>query len=192
MKTEIFGKKLFRHEHHEKNQHVPDQFQDYILAADKLAKLSNAIVNDLRNDAEVLDQIEHVEPSGKRAQSPEDGKVDVNQYSINSKSYSNTLSFEKGISVHIFSVSAALIGICLTGVGIIHNFTFGTHIKTMADDFLSLDSLLFLAACFLSYWALRSRGFKRAHKIEKFADGAFLVGLCLLATSCFLITYAIT
>jgi len=98
---------------------------------------------------------------------------------------------DEDISVHVFTVSAALMGVCLTGVGILHIITASTHIKTMADDCLSIDSMLFLIACFLSYWALRSRTAKRMHIIERFADGIFLLGLCVLAATCFIITYVI-
>jgi hypothetical protein len=48
---------------------------------------------------------------------------------------------------------------------------------TLADDLLSADALLFLISCLLSYWALRSRGLRRMHGLEKFADALFIIAM---------------
>ena len=101
------------------------------------------------------------------------------------------ISFEEDICIHIFSVSATLLGVCLMVVGIIHDTITNLRIETLADDLLTVDAALFLVACFLSYWAIRSRTIKRMHRVEQIADILFLIGLSILATSCALITYAI-
>jgi len=68
---------------------------------------------------------------------------------------------EQDISVHIFTVSSAMVGVCLTVIGLIRVvITLGTA-DTLADDFLAADALLFLISCLLSYWALRSRSVHR-------------------------------
>ena len=64
---------------------------------------------------------------------------------------------EQDICIHIFTVSSAMVGVCLTVIGLIRVvITFG-RADTLADDFLAGDALLFLISCLLSYWALRSR-----------------------------------
>ncbi len=61
---------------------------------------------------------------------------------------------EEDICIHIFTVSAAMVGVCLTVIGLIRVvITFG-KIDTIADDLLAGDAFLFLLACLLSYWAL--------------------------------------
>jgi hypothetical protein len=64
-------------------------------------------------------------------------------------------------------------------------------VGTLADDFLSLDALLFLVACGLAYWALRTRNTNRRHIAEKIADVVFLVALSMMTAICALITYTV-
>jgi hypothetical protein len=80
---------------------------------------------------------------------------------------------EQDICIHIFTVSSAMVGVCLTMIGLIRAvITFG-RADTLADDFLAGDALLFLISCLLSYWALRSRSMRRMHRLEKIADAIF-------------------
>jgi hypothetical protein len=99
---------------------------------------------------------------------------------------------EEDICVHIFTVSAAMVGVCLTVIGLIRVVvTFG-KVDTLADDLLAADALLFLIACLLSYWALRSRSTSRMHRVERVADSAFIVAMILMTAICGFITYAMT
>src|SRR5258708_37540355 len=51
---------------------------------------------------------------------------------------------EQDICIHIFTVSSAMVGVCLTVIGLIRVvITFG-RADTLADDFLAGDALLFL------------------------------------------------
>lgn len=99
-------------------------------------------------------------------------------------------NLDDDVSVHIFLTSATMIGVCLTIIGISKAVFYFKQIETITDDLLSVDALLFLAACVLSYVALRNRTAKRHRAIEKAADGIFLVALFLMALTCCLITYA--
>jgi len=58
-----------------------------------------------------------------------------------------------------------------------------------ADDFLAGDALLFLVACLLSYWALRSRSVHRMHCLEEIADGIFIFVMIGMVIICVLVTY---
>jgi hypothetical protein len=99
---------------------------------------------------------------------------------------------EQDICIHIFTVSSAMVGVCLTVIGLIRVvITLGTA-DTVADDFLAADALLFLISCLLSYWALRSRGLRRMHRLEKIADGIFIVAMIGMVVVCALITYTIS
>ena len=62
-------------------------------------------------------------------------------------------------------------------------------LNTFGDDLLAFDAMLFLGACLLSYWALRTRGRRRRLKTEKLADIIFLAALSLMVVVCGLITY---
>lgn len=98
---------------------------------------------------------------------------------------------EKDISIHIFSVSAAMVGVCLTVIGIIRIVLTIKYADTLADDLLAADAILFLIACILSYWALRTRNIKRLHRIENMADSVFILALSLMVVVCIFITYQI-
>jgi len=99
---------------------------------------------------------------------------------------------EQDICIHIFTVSSAMVGVCLTVIGLIRVvITFG-RADTLADDFLAGDALLFLVSCLLSYWALRSRSVRRMHRLEKIADAIFIVAMIGMVIFCALITYTIS
>jgi hypothetical protein len=100
----------------------------------------------------------------------------------------NKSELEEDVAVHIFSVSAAMVGVCLTVIGI---FQIGKlrEIGSMSDNILAIDAIAFLISCVLSYIALRTRTSKRRHRIEQFADAIFLIALSLMALVCILVAY---
>ena len=98
---------------------------------------------------------------------------------------------EEDISIHIFTVSSAMVGVCLTVIGLIRVvITFGKA-DTVADDLLAADAFLFLISCLLSYSALRTRSKARMHRREHIADGIFILAMILMVVICGFITYAI-
>ena len=98
---------------------------------------------------------------------------------------------EEDISIHIFSVSAGLVGVCLTVIGILRVVFVVKNLSTFADDLLSFDALLFLTSCFLAYLALRKRSMQRSQKTERAADVVFIMALAVMAFACIAITYAL-
>ena len=99
---------------------------------------------------------------------------------------------EQDISIHIFTVSSAMVGVCLTVIGLIRVVITLGRADTLADDFLAGDALLFLVSCLLSYWALRSRSVHRMHRLEKVADAIFIIAMIGMVVICALITYNIS
>jgi hypothetical protein len=98
---------------------------------------------------------------------------------------------EADIGVHIFSVSAALVGVCLTVSGIVRVVIGPYNRHSLVDDFLAADAVLFLISCLLSSWALRARSLRRMYRVERAAGVIFLLGLSLMVLACSFITYAI-
>jgi hypothetical protein len=96
---------------------------------------------------------------------------------------------EEDISIHIFTASAAMVGVCITVIGLIHVSLSLRGGATLADDLLAVDSVLFLAACLLSYCALRTRSVRRMHRVERLADGLFIAGLSVMVLASPLIVY---
>jgi uncharacterized BrkB/YihY/UPF0761 family membrane protein len=102
------------------------------------------------------------------------------------------IDLDQDICVHIFTVSAAMVGVCLTVVGIIRIVISIQRVDTYADDLLAVNALLFLLSCVSAYWALRTRSSRRMQRLEHAADGIFLVALALTVGNCGFITYAMS
>jgi hypothetical protein len=99
---------------------------------------------------------------------------------------------EQDICIHIFTVSSAMVGVCLTVIGLIRVVITLGNADTLADDLLAGDALLFLVSCLLSYWALRSRTLRRMHRLEKIADAIFIIAMIGMVVVCALVTYSIS
>jgi hypothetical protein len=103
-----------------------------------------------------------------------------------------TTHLEHDICIHIFTVSSAMVGVCLTVIGLIRVVITLGRADTLADDLLAGDALFFLISCLLSYWALRSRSLRRMHRLEKVADAIFIIAMIGMVIICALITYNIS
>src|SRR6266581_8851424 len=91
---------------------------------------------------------------------------------------------EQDICIHIFTISSAMVGVCLTVIGLIRVVITLGRADTLADDLLAGDALLFLVSCLLSYWALRSRTLRRMHRLEKIADAIFIFAMIGMVVIC--------
>ncbi|MBA3441908.1 MAG: hypothetical protein H0T92_18775 [Pyrinomonadaceae bacterium] len=93
------------------------------------------------------------------------------------------------LCIYIFTASAALVGVCLTVIGIFRVTTELKSVSTIGDNLLAIDALGFLSSCILSYIALRTRRLGRKRAVERIADGIFLISLSLMAVICGMIAY---
>jgi hypothetical protein len=100
-------------------------------------------------------------------------------------------TLEADLCIHIFTASAALVGVCLTVIGLIRVVVATTQVGTIADDLLAVDATLFMLSCLLAYWALRARSMRRMHRLERAADAIFLAGLVLMTAVCGVITWVL-
>ena len=96
---------------------------------------------------------------------------------------------EENISPHIFSVSAAMVGVCLTAIGLINISSAIKKIGTNCDDLTALNAVIFLVSCFLSYQAMKTNDRKQRLFFGKLADRVFLIGLFLMVLICIDIVY---
>ncbi|MCX5716155.1 MAG: hypothetical protein NTV07_04755 [Candidatus Omnitrophica bacterium] len=94
---------------------------------------------------------------------------------------------EENISIHIFSVSAAMVGVCVTLIGILNIISTLSRLNTICDELASIGAILFLIACIISYTAIKTKDRKRRYKLEKTADIIFLTALFLIVGVCVLI-----
>ena len=87
---------------------------------------------------------------------------------------------DASLAVHIISVSAAMVGVCLTVIGLFQVVQSLHALDTPADNILAIDAVVFLFACLLAYASLRSRSPRRRRRLERMADGCFLCALVIM------------
>lgn len=91
----------------------------------------------------------------------------------------------------ICPIASAMVGVCMTGIGVLRVAFLVHGRQTIADDLLSIDALMFLLATLSSYFALRVQSHQRLHWLERIADGTFIIAMVLLTIACFVITYSL-
>ena len=88
---------------------------------------------------------------------------------------------EESISIHIFSVSAAMIGVCITVTTLLNINESLKRIETKCDELLTLNAAVFLASCIISYLAMRTKDRKRRLVMERSADLIFIAAIIIVA-----------
>jgi hypothetical protein len=98
-------------------------------------------------------------------------------------------AIQRELSGHIFSVSAGLVGVCLTVIGLFRLIGGSSQLRSWADELLAIDAFAFMLSCLLAYLALRSRSSSRRNLLERFADVIFLLGLAAMVVIGSLVAY---
>jgi hypothetical protein len=96
---------------------------------------------------------------------------------------------EERISFQIFGVSATMVGVCFTVLGLFSLFQAIQKIKTLIDEFITIDAIIFLISCFLSYMAIRTKESKRRFRLEKISDVVFLIALTFIVVIAVLLIF---
>jgi hypothetical protein len=95
------------------------------------------------------------------------------------------------LSEHIFAVSAGMVGVCITVIGLFRIVSRSSHVDSIADNLLSIDALVFLASCFSAYLGLRTHSTSHKEGFERAADYMFLAGLTMVSVVGVLIAYEV-
>jgi hypothetical protein len=98
---------------------------------------------------------------------------------------------EHDLTMHVFSISAGMVGVCLTAIGILRLVTVQTKVQTLGDEILAVDAVLFVLACFLSFWSFKTSRAGSRQKLRWTIDVLFMVALVVMAGVCAIITYAL-
>lgn len=98
---------------------------------------------------------------------------------------------ELDLTIHIFTVSATLVGVCLTVIGIMRHLG-GVRASHYGQELIAIDAFLFLICCIFSYAILKIRNHvKRKIQLTIVADYLFIIALSLMVVICGLIVYEI-
>jgi hypothetical protein len=98
---------------------------------------------------------------------------------------------EHELTMHVFSISAGMIGVCLAGIGILALVASQTKIQSLGDEFLAADAVLFVVCCFLSFWSFKTASTPLRRQLRLIVDGVFMIALLIMVAVCGVIAYAI-
>ncbi len=87
---------------------------------------------------------------------------------------------------HILSVSATMVGVCMTVISLVQLIP-KNAVSSWADDVLAINSFVFIVSAWLSFWTLRHE--ENAEKLEQIADWLFLAGLTVMGIVSVLIAF---
>jgi hypothetical protein len=95
------------------------------------------------------------------------------------------------LAFHILPNSAAMIGVCITTVGLVKIAE--PHIgPSRVDVYCAFAALIFLVSAFCSYMALRFESLeKMSASLERVADASFMAGLLALTLVAMLFAYEV-
>jgi hypothetical protein len=91
----------------------------------------------------------------------------------------------------LLSVSAAMVGVCLTAVGLVNVIEALTKWEDMVDDLLSVGSLIFSIVTLLSFFGIRTRIRKSWPRYVLVLDVLFCLGIITMVAASFLLTYSV-
>ena len=98
---------------------------------------------------------------------------------------------EHDLTMHVFSISAAMVGVCLTAIGILRLVAIQSNVQTLGDEFLAADAVLFVSTCFLSFWSFKTRRTSLRQRLRSLVDALFMLSLAVMVGICAVIAYEV-
>jgi len=92
----------------------------------------------------------------------------------------------------MFALSGAMVGVCLTVIGVLRLMTEVKGYRTLGDDLVAVDGIFFLFACVFSFLTLKALDAEKRKTFRRITDTLFLVAITLMLVICVLITWAFT
>ena len=94
----------------------------------------------------------------------------------------------ESLSRHILPSSATMVGVCMTSISLVKLLEQRMG-PSRVDEYLALNSIIFLISAALSYFSLRGASTRLTARFEKFADFCFIAGLSVLVIIATLFAY---
>ncbi len=91
----------------------------------------------------------------------------------------------------LLSVSAAMVGVCLTAVGLVNVIEAISKLEGWVDDLLAIGSLLFSLVTLLSFLGIRTRIRRTWPRYMLLLDILFCLGIVSMVAASFLLTYMV-
>lgn len=97
---------------------------------------------------------------------------------------------EHDLTMHVFTVSAGMVGVCLTAIGLLRLIVAQTKVQTLGDELLALDAVLFVVCVLMAFWSFKTKNTHLRRRLRTIVDLLFLIGLTGMAVICAVIAYA--
>jgi hypothetical protein len=91
----------------------------------------------------------------------------------------------------LLSVSAAMVGVCLTAIGLTGILKSLRELELIVDDLLAVAVLLFVGCSFLSFLGIRTRIRNSWQGFSLTVDVLFCLGLLVLVIASLVLTWAV-
>jgi hypothetical protein len=91
----------------------------------------------------------------------------------------------------ILSVSGAMVGVCLSAIGILGVIKTLRRLDTICDELLAADSFLFLSTAILSFVVVRTPLWRRRHRVAVGIDGIFCLALIVMVMVCGMLVWVV-
>ena len=98
---------------------------------------------------------------------------------------------EHDLTMHVFSISAAMVGVCLTAIGILRLVAIQSNVQTLSDEFLAADAVLLVSTCFLSFWSFKTKRTRLRQRLRSLVDFIFMLSLAVMVGICAIIAYEV-
>jgi hypothetical protein len=95
----------------------------------------------------------------------------------------------RDVLLRLLSVTASLAGLCMAALGFIEYGSPDAALRTIADEVIAFDALLFVCCVYLILWALRTQDVARAYRLGRIVDWVFLVALTTMLLAAAYIVY---
>ena len=98
---------------------------------------------------------------------------------------------ERELALNVFAVSAGMVGVCLTSIGILRLLAAQQSAQTICDNLLAVDALVFVLSCSLAFWSIRASEPHMRRRLRFAMDFLFLAGLVGMTAICAVIAYTL-
>jgi len=104
---------------------------------------------------------------------------------------SSTEQRDHELTLQVFGISAGMVGVCLTAIGILRLVAQQAQVETIGDNLLAVDAVLFVLCCFLCFWSFKTRHTRLRRGLRIAIDVLFMLALTLMVAVCAIIAYAL-
>ena len=95
------------------------------------------------------------------------------------------------LTMNVFAISAGMVGVCLTAIGILRLVATQSEVQSIGDEMLAIDAVLFVTCSFLSFWSFKTRDMSVRARLRSAVDILFMLALVAMVGICAIIAYAV-